>query len=193
MCAWALHQQFMPGAAAPELHRRGQRRSDLRDARDSCRDWEMKTSAQHDQQRAIIDTSQAGCEIRMRTCRSNLPAVSRLRLHASRVNNNITAYMCMLGTVQGHDMHMQMIFANNCNQRLYARLSSTPRSALHQAGLHRSEHKRQVVQLHQATSKIFIEFYIANKNIAKVYINVVFRRRRQKPRRRCDLRSPPPP
>jgi hypothetical protein len=36
-------------------------------------------------------------------------------------------------------------------------------------------------------NKIFVEFYIA-----KVYINVVFRRRRQKPRRCRDLRSPPP-
>jgi hypothetical protein len=36
-------------------------------------------------------------------------------------------------------------------------------------------------------SKIFVEFYIANKNIAKVYINMVFRRRRQKPRHRRDL------
>jgi hypothetical protein len=30
-------------------------------------------------------------------------------------------------------------------------------------------------------SKIFIEFYIINTNIAKVYIHVVFRRRPQKP------------
>jgi hypothetical protein len=41
--------------------------------------------------------------------------------------------------------------------------------------------------------KIIVEFYITNKNIAKVYINMVFRRRRQKPRRRRDLRSPSPP
>jgi hypothetical protein len=32
-----------------------------------------------------------------------------------------------------------------------------------------------------------VEFYIANKNIAKVYIHVVFRRRRQKLCRRRDL------
>jgi hypothetical protein len=36
-------------------------------------------------------------------------------------------------------------------------------------------------------SKIFVEFYITNTNIAKVYIHVVFRRRRQKPCRRRDL------
>jgi hypothetical protein len=36
-------------------------------------------------------------------------------------------------------------------------------------------------------NKIFVESYIANTNIAKVYINVVFCRRRQKPRRRRDL------
>jgi hypothetical protein len=47
-------------------------------------------------------------------------------------------------------------------------LPTPPRSALHQAGL-------------------------ANTNIAKVYIHVVFHCRRQKPRRRHDLRSPPPP
>jgi hypothetical protein len=41
--------------------------------------------------------------------------------------------------------------------------------------------------------KIIVEFYIANTINAKVYIHVVFRRCRQKPRRRCDLRSPPPP
>jgi hypothetical protein len=35
--------------------------------------------------------------------------------------------------------------------------------------------------------KIFVEFYIANTNIAKVYIHVVFRRRRQKPYRQRDL------
>jgi hypothetical protein len=40
-------------------------------------------------------------------------------------------------------------------------------------------------------NKVFVKFYIANKNIAKVYINVVFRHRRQKPRRR--LRQDPPP
>jgi hypothetical protein len=34
--------------------------------------------------------------------------------------------------------------------------------------------------------KIIVEFYIANKNIAKVYINVVFCRRRHK-------KNPPPP
>jgi hypothetical protein len=39
--------------------------------------------------------------------------------------------------------------------------------------------------------KISIEFYIANTNIAKVH--VVFHRRRQKPCRRRDLRSLPPP
>jgi hypothetical protein len=61
----------------------------------------------------------------------------------------------------------------------------TPRSALHQIGLHQPEH--------QATSKIFIDCYIANTNIAKVYTHVVFRRRRQKPCNRRDLRSPPPP
>jgi hypothetical protein len=42
-------------------------------------------------------------------------------------------------------------------------------------------------------NKIFVESYIANTNIAKVYIHVVFRHRRQKPHRRHDLRSPPPP
>jgi hypothetical protein len=42
-------------------------------------------------------------------------------------------------------------------------------------------------------TKIFIEFYITNTNIVKVYIHVVFRCRRQKPCRRRDLRSPPPP
>jgi hypothetical protein len=58
----------------------------------------------------------------------------------------------------------------------------------HQARQHRPEHERQAVRLHQAISKIFVEFYIA-----KVYINVVFHRRRQKPCRRRDLRSPLPP
>jgi hypothetical protein len=42
-------------------------------------------------------------------------------------------------------------------------------------------------------SKIFVEFYIANTNIVKVYIHVVFRRRRQKPSHRRDLRLPPSP
>jgi hypothetical protein len=37
--------------------------------------------------------------------------------------------------------------------------------------------RHQVVRLHQTMSKISIEFYIANTNIAKVYIHVVFRRR----------------
>jgi hypothetical protein len=41
--------------------------------------------------------------------------------------------------------------------------------------------------------KIFVEFYIANTTIVKVYIHVVFCRRRQKPYRRRDLRLPPPP
>jgi hypothetical protein len=53
--------------------------------------------------------------------------------------------------------------------------------------------RHQAVRLHRAMNKIFVEFYIANKNIAKVYITVVFRRCRQKPRPRRDLRSPPPP
>jgi hypothetical protein len=42
-------------------------------------------------------------------------------------------------------------------------------------------------------SKIIVEFYITNTINAKLYIHVVFRRRRQKPRCRRDLRSPPSP
>jgi hypothetical protein len=64
---------------------------------------------------------------------------------------------------------------------------------LHQAGLHRPEHQCQAVRLYQTISKIFVEFYIANTNIAKVYIHVVFCRRQEKSRRHRDLRSPPPP
>jgi hypothetical protein len=48
--------------------------------------------------------------------------------------------------------------------------------------------------------KIFVEFYIVNINIAKVYIHVVFRCRRQKPtadvifdHRRAYDKNPPPP
>jgi hypothetical protein len=41
--------------------------------------------------------------------------------------------------------------------------------------------------------KIFVEFYIANINVTKVYIHAVFRHRRQKPAAARDLRSPPPP
>jgi hypothetical protein len=64
--------------------------------------------------------------------------------------------------------------------------NATSRSALHQTELHRPEHQRQAVRLHQATSKIFVEFYIININITKIYIHMVFCRCR-------DLRSPLPP
>jgi hypothetical protein len=52
--------------------------------------------------------------------------------------------------------------------------------------------RHQAVRLHRAMNKIFVESYIANKIIAKVYIHVVFHRHRQKPCRRRDLRLPPP-
>jgi hypothetical protein len=75
------------------------------------------------------------------------------------------------------------------------RRTTTPisRSTLRQAGLHRPEHTRQDVRLHQDTSRSSSSSTSPINIVAKVYINVVFRRRRQKPRRRRDLRSPPPP
>jgi hypothetical protein len=51
----------------------------------------------------------------------------------------------------------------------------TNRSALHQSGLHRSEHTTSSCTTTSSYVKIIVEFYIA-----KVYIHVVFRRRRQK-------------
>jgi hypothetical protein len=61
------------------------------------------------------------------------------------------------------------------------RTSSTLRSALHQTGLHRPEHTRQAVRLHQDTSRSSSSSTSPIKIVVKVYIHVVFRRRRQKP------------
>jgi hypothetical protein len=85
------------------------------------------------------------------------------------------------------DLHLRQV-------RITSSTSSISRSALHldklyQAGNQRPKNQLQAVRLHQDRHRVLHP----NKNTAKVYINMVFHRRRQKPRCRRDLRSPPPP
>jgi hypothetical protein len=78
--------------------------------------------------------------------------------------------------------HRPPIFNSDTEQS-----ASTSMTTLHQAGLHRPKDTTSSCTTTSSYVKNIVEFYIANKNIAKVYIHVVFRRRRRKLCRRRDL------